>query len=152
MRKWAYAAVAVWAVALLGLAVWSYRNDPPTVPGQTTVKQARMTMDRVTGQLQAVSSSLQVGEYAEQKCDITNARDGLALRREVTFTTEPGGEATLLRSIAAELPKSYNATTAGSDDTISMYADAGTFVSVRGRIGEPGEVIVTLASGCRSDS
>lgn len=151
-RMWIVLGVAAWAVALIGLAIWSYRTDPATVPGQTTVAQARATMDRVTGELQSVSSSLQIGEYAEQTCDITNAREGVALRREVTFTTQPGGEATLLRSIAAGLPAAYNARTSGSDETISMYADAGTFVTVRGRRAADGEVIVTLASGCRSRS
>jgi hypothetical protein len=151
-RTWVAVGVAAWAVALIGLAIWSYRNDPPTVPGQTTVAQARSTMDRVTGELQAVSSSLQIGGYAEQQCDITNAREGVALRRELTFTTQPGGEATLLRSIAAGLPSAYHARTSGSDETISMYADAGTFVTVRGRRAAEGEVLVTLASGCRARS
>ena len=151
-RTWVILGVAAWAALLIGLAVSSYRTDPPTIPGQTTVAQARTTMERVTGELQAVSSSLQIGEYAEQQCDITNAREGLALRRQLTFTTPPGGEATLLRSIAAELPTAYHARTSGSDDTISLYADAGTFVTVRGRRADPGEVIVTLASGCRAKS
>lgn len=151
-RTWVIVGVAAWAVALVGLAVWSYRNDPPTIPGQTTAAQARATMDRVTGELAAVSSGLQIGEYAEQACDITNARSGVALRRELTFTTQPGGEATLLRSIAAGLPPAYRARTSGSDETISMYADAGTFVTVRGRRADEGEVVVTLASGCRAKS
>jgi hypothetical protein len=151
-RTWVIVGVAAWAVLLLVLAVWSYRNDPPTVPGQTTEAQARATMDRVTGELQAVSSGVQIGGYAEQKCEITNARDGVALRRELTFTTEPGGEGTLLRSIAAGLPAAYHARTSGSDETISLYADAGTFVTVRGRRLADGEVLVTLASGCRAGS
>lgn len=151
-RTWVTLAMAAWAVALLGLAVWSYRNDPPTVPGQTTVGQARATMDQVTGELRAASPSPQIGDYAEQKCDITNARDGVALRRELTFTTRPGGEAVLLRAIAAGLPSAYHAQTSGSDDTVSLYADAGNFVTVRGRRAEAGEVLVTLASGCRSRS
>ena len=144
--------LATWALLLLFLAVYSYRHDPATVPGQTTVAQARATMDRVTGELQAVSSSLQIGEYAEQSCDITNVRGGLALRRELTFSTEPGGEAVLVRSLAAGLPAAYHAQASSSNDTISLYADAGTFVTVRARKAEPGEVIVTLASGCRSKS
>ena len=146
-----YVVVAAWAVLLLGLAIYSFRHDPPTVPGQTTVAQARATMDRVTGQLQAFPHP-QIGGYAEQACDITNAREGLALRREVTFTTDPGGEAALLRSIASGLPAAYHARTSGSDETLTLYADAGTYVTVRGRLSDPGEVIVTLASGCRSKS
>lgn len=151
-RTWVIVGVAAWAVLLVLLAVWSYRNDPPTVPGQTTEAQARTTMDRVTGQLQAVSSSVQIGAYAEQTCDITNAREGVALRRELTFTTQSGGEATLLRSIASQLPESYHARTSGADETISLYADAGTFVTVRGRRLDDGQVLVTLASGCRARS
>ncbi len=143
--------VTAWAVALVGLAVWSYRNDPPTVPGQTSAAQARATMDRVTGELRSASPS-QIGEYAESPSEITNARSGESLRRELTFTTPPGGEAQLLRSIAAGLPPSYHARTSGSDETISMYADAGTFVTVRGRRADDGEVVVTLASGCRATS
>jgi len=151
-RMWMYVGVAAWAVVLLGLAVYSFRSDPPTVPAQTTVAQARATMDRVTGELRAVSSKIQIGAYAEQACDITKARAGLALRRELTFTTDPGGEAALLRSVAAGLPASYHARTSGSDDTLSMYADAGTYVTIRGRLADPGEVVVTLASGCRVKS
>jgi hypothetical protein len=150
-RTWVIVGVAAWAVVLVGLAVWSYRYDPPTVPGQTTVAQARATMDRVTGELRSASPS-QIGGYAESPCEITNARSGVSLRRELTFTTQPGGEAPLLRSIAAELPASYHARTSGSDATISMYADAGTFVTVRGRRADEGEVVVTLASGCRAKS
>jgi hypothetical protein len=109
-------------------------------------------MDRVTGELRSVSSGLQIGEYAEQKCDITNAREGVALRRELTVTTQPGREADLLRSIAAGLPAAYHPQTSGADDTISMYADAGNFVTVRGRRADAGKVLVTLASGCRARS
>ena len=152
-QRWLYVGLAAWAVVLLSLAVYSFRHDSPTVPGQTTVAQARATMERVTGQLQAaVSSPPHIGAYAEQACDITNVRPGLALRRELTFTTDPGGEPALLRSIAAGLPPSYRARTSGSDDTISMYADAGTYVTIRGRLADPGEVVVTLASGCRAKS
>jgi hypothetical protein len=151
-RTWVTLAVAAWSVTLLALAVWSYRNDPPTVPGQTTAAQARATMDRVTGELRAVSPSPRIGEYAEQKCDITNAREGVALRRELTFATQPGGESGLLRSIAAGLPRAYHAQTSGSDDTVGLYADAGDFVTVRGRRADSGEVLVTLASGCRARS
>jgi hypothetical protein len=149
-RTWVFAGISAWAVLLLVLAVYSYRHDPATVPGQTTVAQARATMDRVTGELQAVSSSLQIGEYAEQPCDITNAREGLALRRELTFSTQPGGEAVLVRSLAAGLPAAYHARASASDDTVSLYADAGMFVTVRARKAEPGQVVVTLASGCRA--
>ena len=148
-RTWMFVGISAWVVLLLGLAVYSYRHDPATVPGQTTVAQARATMDRVTGELQAVSSSVQIGEYAEQPCDITNVREGLALRRELTFSTQPGGEAVFVRSLAARLPAAYRARANASGDTVSLYADAGTFVTVRARKAEPGEVVITLASGCR---
>jgi hypothetical protein len=145
------AGVAAWALILAGLAYYSYRTSPPTVPGQTTVAQARQTMDRVTGELTAVSSNVRIGEYAEQPCEITNARDGRSVKRELTFTTAPGDEATLLRSIAAELPQAYHATTTERDATVTLYADAGTFVAVRGRKGaDAGTVVVTLLSGCRA--
>lgn len=145
-----YAGIAAWAVLLAGLGYYSYRSGPATVPGQTTVAQARATMDRVTGELTAVSSSVRVSEYAEQPCEITNARDGRALRRELTFTTTPGDEATLVRSLAAGLPAAYEATASGSADTPTLYADAGTFVAVRGRKSDPGTVLITLISGCRA--
>lgn len=144
------AGVTAWGVLLAGLAYYSYRDGPATVPGQTTVAQARATMDRVTGELTAVSTSVQIGEYAEQQCDITNAREGRSIRRELTFTTAPGDEATLLRSIAAGLPPAYRATTTERAETITLYADAGTFVAVRGRTGDAGTVVVTLISGCRA--
>ncbi|NUR74140.1 MAG: hypothetical protein HOU81_25305 [Hamadaea sp.] len=144
------AGVAAWALLLVGLAVYSYHRDPATVPGQTTVAQAKATMDQVTGELTAVSSSVKISEYAESPCDISNARSGRSVKRELTFTTAPGDEATLLRSIAAGLPTAYHATTTESDTTVTMYADAGNFVAVRGRKGaDPGSVVVSLLSGCR---
>lgn len=150
-RSLLISAVVVWAVLLAGLAYYSYRTSPATVPGQTTVAQARETMDRVTGELTAVSTSVKIGEYAEEPCDITDARDGRSVRRELTFTTAPGDEATLLRSIAAGLPQAYHPMTTERADTVTLYADAGTFVAVRGRKGaDAGTVIVTLLSGCRT--
>ncbi|MCP2325723.1 hypothetical protein HDA40_004230 [Hamadaea flava] len=149
-KRLVIAGVAAWALLLVGLAVYSYHRDPATVPGQTTVAQARATMDRVTGELSAVSSSVKISEYAESTCEITNARGGRSVKRELTFTTTPGDEATLLRSIAAELPKAYHATTTQGDATVTLYADAGDFVAVRGRKGaDPGSVVVSLLSGCR---
>jgi len=149
-KRLVIAGVTIWALLLVGLAYYSYRRDPATVPGQTTIAQARQTMDKVTGELQAVSSSVQLGEYAERPCEITNARDGRSVRRELTFTTTPGDEASLLRSLAAGLPKAYRATTTADDDTVTLYADAGDFVAVRGRKGaDAGTVVVTLLSGCR---
>ncbi|NUT32531.1 MAG: hypothetical protein HOV79_05590 [Hamadaea sp.] len=149
-RTLLYAGTAAWAVLLVGLGYYSYRTGPATVPGQTTAAEARATMDRVTGELTAVSSSVRIGEYAEKPCEITNARDGVALRRELTFTTAPGDEATLVRSLAAGLPPAYQAVSSGSAETPTLYADAGTFVAVRGRKGDPGTVLVTLISGCRT--
>ncbi|WP_051366459.1 hypothetical protein [Hamadaea tsunoensis] len=151
MRKRTLVAVAItaWALLLAGLAYYSYRDSPPTVPGQTTIGQARDTMDRVTGELRNISSSVSVGDYAEQTCDITKARTGASIKRQLTFTTTPGGEATLLREIADGLPSAYHAQTTDQDSTISLYADAGLFVAVRGRTGDPGTVVVTMTSGCR---
>jgi hypothetical protein len=149
-RTLVIAGVTAWALVLVGLAYYSYRRDPATVPGQTTVAQARETMDRVTGELTAVSSSVKIGEYAESTCEITNARNGRSVKRELTFSTSPGGEAALLHSLAAGLPKAYHATTTDGDTTVTMYADAGDFVAVRGRTGaDPGTVVVSLLSGCR---
>jgi hypothetical protein len=150
-RSLLIAAVVAWGVLLAGLAYYSFRTSPATVPGQTTVAQARETMDRVTGQLTAVSTSVKIGEYAEQPCDITDARTGRSIKRELTFTTTPGDEATLMRSFAAALPQAYHAMTTERDDTVTFYADAGTFVAVRGRKGaDAGSVIITLLSGCRT--
>jgi hypothetical protein len=142
--------ITAWALLLLGLAFAAYRSGPDTVPGQTTVAQARSTMDRVTGELAAISPSVTIGEYAEHPCDITKVREGRSLQRDLTFTTSPGAEGTLLRSIATSLPARYHAKTSERDDTITLYADAGTFVSIRGHKGDEGTVIITLASGCRT--
>ncbi|NUR29671.1 MAG: hypothetical protein HOV83_28120 [Catenulispora sp.] len=142
-------AVTAWALLLAGLAYYSYREDAPTVPGQTTIAQARDTMDRVTGELEKISSSVSVGDYAQQSCDISKARTGASIKRQLTFTTTPGDEATLLRAIASGLPSAYHARTSDQDATISLYADAGLFVAVRGRTGDPGQVVVTMTSGCR---
>jgi hypothetical protein len=151
-RPLVIAAVTAWGLLLAGLAYYSYRTSPPTVPGQTTVTQARTTMDRVTGELEKISSSVAVGDYTQQSCSITKSRGGASIKRELTFTTTPGTEPTLLRSIASGLPAAYHAQTTDADSTITLYADAGMFVAVRGRTGDAGTVVVTLSSGCREAS
>lgn len=145
-------ATVAWALFLLAAAALSYRNDPPTVPGQTTVGQARATMEQVAGEVIAIAPQLNavIGDDNAHTCEITKARDGTSLSKTVTLNTPAGTEGRLLRGIAEKLPAAYEAHVSEPEDGLSLYADAGGFVAVRGRT-EPGKVTITMTSGCRTD-
>lgn len=150
-RNLIIAAVVAWALVLVVVAIVSYRTDRATVPGQTTVGQARATMDHVSGEVIAIAPQLSavIGDDNERECQITKARDGRALTKTVTLATPKGTEETLLRTIAERLPASYRARVTEPEDSVALYADAGNFVAVRGRTA-PGQVTITMTSGCRT--
>jgi hypothetical protein len=149
-RNLIIAAAVAWGLLLVGAAYWSYRNDPATVPGQTTVGQARDTMNEVVTEVVAAAPTLNatVGPDSESICEITKARDGAAVTKTVSLATPPGTEADLLRQVAAKLPAAYHARVAEPDGGPTLFADAGNFVSVRGRT-DAGKITITLTSGCR---
>jgi predicted dienelactone hydrolase len=149
-RNLIIAAALAWGLLLVGAAYWSYRNDPATVPGQTTVDQARDTMNRVITEVIAVAPQLNatVGPDSESTCEITKARDGASVAKTVSLATPPGTEADLLRQVAAKLPAAYHARVAEPDGGPTLFADAGNFVAVRGRT-DSGKVTLTMTSGCR---
>ncbi|MBB5870636.1 hypothetical protein F4553_004015 [Allocatelliglobosispora scoriae] len=151
-RNLIIAGVTAWGLLLVALAVYSYRNDAATVPGQTTVGQAQATMDRVAGEVVGIAPQLSavIDDQDARNCEITKAWDGKALTKTVTLATPKGTEEKLLRSIAEQLPGGYKARITEPDDSIAMYADAGDFVAVRGRTA-PGIVTITMTSGCRTE-
>lgn len=79
-------------------------------------------------------------------CRISAARDGEQWRQEVTAYTIPGRENAVLDRLARGLPASYRAS-ARKD---KLRADAGDFVSLSGGPASPGEVRITVATGCRA--
>ena len=143
------AGLVAWSLLLAGLAVWSYREDAPTVREQRTLAQATPLVSAALGNLVAAAgdgavSALDPTRVADG-CRITPVRDGAELTGGVRFYTAPEGVPTLLGRIAAALPAGYAARASAT----ALRADAGDFVAVRGRQVAPGVVQVVVTTGCR---
>ncbi|SDY07911.1 hypothetical protein SAMN05444365_101596 [Micromonospora pattaloongensis] len=147
--------VVVWALLLVGLGYLSARRDPPSVREQRSIGQATPVVDRATAQLLVAAGRDVVADIAgrtlDEGCRITPLRSGGVLYSELTlYTSEAGGPA-LLDRIAGALPGSYGARVRHDADqgTHALRADAGEFVTIRGRVDPPGAVILTVSTGCR---
>src|SRR5437899_2598858 len=81
-RRWIIAGVAAWALVIAGLALYSYRNDPPTARDQTTIADALPTLDEALGHVYAAldpaTSVAALGGYTrtDSSCKVTTAREG----------------------------------------------------------------------------
>lgn len=143
------AGLVAWSLLLAGLAVWSYREDAPTVREQRTLADATPLVSAALGNLVAAAgdgavSALDPTRVAEG-CRITPVRDGAELTGGVRFYAAPEGVPALLGRIAAGLPASFAARASAT----ALRADAGDFVAVRGRQVAPGVVQVVVTTGCR---
>ncbi|HEX7745078.1 MAG TPA: hypothetical protein VF462_07440 [Micromonosporaceae bacterium] len=153
-----FVVVAAWAAVLLVVAYLSVRHDEPTVPEQRDVAAAAPVVDRAIGQLVAAAGDDVVVELSPPRltsgCRLTPLRDGAALDRSVTVRTAVGAEPTVLDRVAQWLPGSYHAGTRRGRDgaTVSLRADAGEFVGIRGALAGPGVLTLTAATGCRPAS
>jgi hypothetical protein len=151
-------AVVAWAVLLVLVAYVSVRRDEPTVREQRTLGEAAQIVDRAVGELVVAAGAGVVvemsGRRVEEGCRITPMRDGAKLTRTLTVRTAEAAEPPLLDRIARDLPPDYRAAARhGSGGTShTLRADAGEFVAIRGTLGDPGVVTLTVTTGCRPKS
>ncbi len=141
--------LAAWALVLGGLGVVSYRTDEPTVREQRNLSEALQHVNTAIG----ISVS-QAGNDAvpaimpvaiDKGCRITPLRDGASATGVVRFFTADA--ALLLKRLGDGFPAAYEAKV--SADGKALRADAGEFVALRGKVIGPGEVQVTVTTGCR---
>ncbi|WP_147252462.1 hypothetical protein [Micromonospora endolithica] len=149
------AVTVVWALSLLAAAMISAHRSPPTVREQRDLAHADVVVDRAVGELAAAATPLPVlsisADTVTQGCRISPLREGALLRRTLVLAAPEPQAAEALRAIARRLPPRYRPTI-GPDapgGAPELHADAGGFVAVRGTLNEPGEVTLTLDSGCR---
>lgn len=156
-RWWLIGVVVVWALVLAGLAVWSVRNDPPTVPEQRDIAQALPILQRATGAVlvaaDAADRVVTLGELTfDRDCALTPVWEGVEASREVTVRVQAGRLAGALEAIARALPADYAAAVRHNDarTRYGLRADAGELVGVDTTADADATVFTLLVStGCR---
>ena len=151
--RWLTVATVAWAVLLAGLTWWSVRTDAPTVKEQRSLDQAGPVVDRAIGELTAAVGAAGVPallpDRLERGCRITPMDDGATLERGVEVAIGGNDVREVLRGIADRLPSGWRAGVSTLDGEPLLRADAGEFVTVEGRSGGPGRVLLTADTGCR---
>ncbi|MBU8857321.1 MULTISPECIES: hypothetical protein [unclassified Micromonospora] len=151
--RWLTAAAVAWAVLLAGLTWWSVRTDAPTVKEQRSLDQAGPVVDRAIGELTAAVGAAGVPallpDRLERGCRITPMDDGATLERGVEVAIGGDDVRGVLRGIADRLPPGWRAGVSTLDGEPLLRADAGEFVTVEGRAGGPGRLLLTADTGCR---
>ncbi len=144
-----------WVAVLVGSALFAFRHRTPTGRDQTSVEQARPTVDEAVARIAsaatadgaavvAVSAFEQVGP-----CDVTVFRGGERYRRGVTAVVAPGTESDLLTRVAGLLPEHYDAVVR-TGEAPRLTADAGFWVLITATTTAPGEVRFYADTGdCR---
>jgi len=134
-----------------GLGVVSHFNDPPTVREQRDLASAVAVVNEAMGRTVGLAGQHAVPVIMpiafDKGCRITPVREGATATGIVRVFTEDGGSESFLSRIAAQYPRSYNAKL--SADGKALRADAGEFVALRAKLIVPGEVQVTVTTGCR---
>jgi hypothetical protein len=156
-RWWLTGVVVAWALLLAGLAVWSVRHDPPTVPEQRDIADALPVLQRATGFTLAAADgtdrTVTLGELTfDRDCALTPVRKGVEATREITVRVQPGQVPGALRDIARALPAEYAATARHNQagTRYGLRADAGEFVSVDTTADSDATIFTLLVStGCR---
>ncbi|WP_212827998.1 hypothetical protein [Catellatospora sp. TT07R-123] len=152
-RRWLWGSlVAAWAVLLLVLAFWSAFHDRATVHDQTTIAEARATIDQTAGQLlRQVPPGWVVDDqgYADSSCSLTSARQGTDTVRTITLSGPVGDESRALTALVAGVPDV--SVRPGEGPAEAFFFDAGDFVAVRGKITGEGTLALDLSSGCRAN-
>jgi hypothetical protein len=157
-RRWVLTAViAVWVVVLGGLAIWSVKHDPATVPEQRDIRQALPELQQAVGVVFAAAGgpgrAVVLGplETAE-RCRVTPVREGVVAGRDVIVYVRSGSARVDVEAIAAALPKGYRAeVSVGRAGTrFAFHADAGNFVGIDATSDAEAQVVTLRASsGCR---
>ncbi len=156
-RRWTAVGVAAWVVALAGLAFWSVRHSPPTVPDQRSIAQALPVLQRAAGVMAAAADGpdrvIVLGPLRlTPGCRITPVRHGVEGARAVTVYVQADGAKKALDEIAAALPKDYRAEVRSSNAgrLFELDADAGGYVVVDARAPASAQSFTLEAStGCR---
>jgi len=156
-RRSLIAVVVAWLVVVVGLAVWSVRRDPATVPEQRSIAQALPQLQRAVGVVFAAAGgsgrAVLLGDLkVSHDCQITPVRAGVTATRDVVVYVRTGEVRAGIEAIAAALPKSYRASLAigrGGTD-YALHADAGNFIGVDADL-DSGEhaLALVVSSGCR---
>ncbi|HEX6681832.1 MAG TPA: hypothetical protein VF062_03515 [Candidatus Limnocylindrales bacterium] len=148
-RVW-WVVIVAWGLLLLGLGFWSALRDPATVREMSGIGAAKQVVDQVVG---GVSGSVPPDwlftdrGYREERCELTVARDGVSATRTLTLNGPPESESDALAKVASTVEGARLRPSGRPPE--SFYADAGTFVAVRGKITGPGSITVELTTGCR---
>lgn len=152
-RRW-WVLLVAWGLALTAAAFASARTGPATAREQRSVGQAQPIVDRALAEVVRAAGPSTVTELLgydlRAGCQISSVRDGQELDRVVLFYPPVGGEAALLDRLAAGLPRGWEPVVRGrASGDVTLRADAGEFVGVRGGVVGPGQVRVTAGTGCR---
>lgn len=152
-RLWIVGLLAAWAVGLLVAGVWSAHHDPPTVRAQSDLVSGEQTVDAAAATLRGVVEPVTSGEpdvlTRVTDCRLSLGRRGQELERQLTLHLPAGREQALLERLTEHLPERWRAR--HYPGTQRFYADAGNFVTVRGEVTAPGQVRLTLDTGCRPE-
>ncbi|WBB78993.1 hypothetical protein O7606_22815 [Micromonospora sp. WMMD882] len=153
LPRWLVVATVLWALLLTALTWLSVREDGPTVREQRTLAEAGPVVDRAIGDLVAAAGpdALVALEPArvERGCRVTPFSDGGTLERAVTVRVVGVEPDDLLDRVAGTLPDRYDAGVILTREGPRLRADAGEFVTVRGRRTEDGALRLTADTGCR---
>lgn len=156
-RWWLVALVVVWGLVLSGLAAWSVREDPPTVPEQRTIAEALPVLDQAAGAVVQAADGpdrvIELGAVAfDRECGLTPVRGGVEAIQDVTVRVRADEAFGVLDSIARGLPKAYRpAIRHNEDDTRQVLrADAGEFVGIEADVEAAStSFAVRISTGCR---
>jgi len=156
-RWWLVGIVATWIVVVAGLAVWSVRHDPPSVPEQRNIKQALPYLERATGAMLAAADvdgqAVVLGDLVfDRDCRVTPVRAGVQAVRDVIVHVRAGQVGAAFDAIAAGLPAAYHGRARHSPQGTrhDLYADAGGFVAIDATARTDDTAFTLIAStGCR---
>jgi hypothetical protein len=156
-RRWLAGLMVAWIAAIAGLAWWSGRTDPATVPEQRDIAAALPVLERATGAVLAAADgddrAVLLGELrASRDCSVTPVRDGIELSRAVTVYVAADRALPVLEEIAAGLPASYRAAAWDSSGgrRVGLHADAGDFVAIEAAANADTQVFqIEAFTGCR---
>ncbi|WDZ85548.1 hypothetical protein [Micromonospora cathayae] len=151
--RWLVVGTVLWALVLAALTWLSVRDDGPTVREQRTLAEAGPVVDRAIGDLAVAAGDdalvALLPATVERGCRVTPFADGATLERALTVRVAGAEPRTVLDRIADALPARYAAGVVLSREGARLRADAGDFVTVRGRQTENGALLLTADTGCR---
>jgi hypothetical protein len=156
-RWWLVGLVGAWIVVLAGVAVWSVRHSPATVPEQRDIAEAVPELQRAAGVLFAAADgdgrAVVLGDLELiGDCRITPVRHGFLAARDLTVYVREGEAQATLDRIADALPAGYRAgVVVGRGGTrLALHADAGNFIGIdTSALATAKALTLRLTSGCR---